>query len=90
MGNQLASNPLELDTAAADVLLNFHVKIGVVQWYGYTDASHTAVLTDKNGNNIVVFKGVTDLPYQTEYIGGWYNGLICSTLGSGKLLVHLE
>jgi len=90
MANKLASNPLELDTAAATVLLNFHIKIGTVVWYGYTDETHTAVLQDKNGNVITTMNGETDLNTQETYLGGFYNGLKCPTLGSGKVLVHLE
>jgi hypothetical protein len=90
MGNQLASLPWEIDTAAVTVLANFHIKIGTVVWHSYTDASHKATLTDLNGNTIVTFDGETDLNSQSEWIGGFVNGLICPTLESGKLLVYLE
>jgi len=90
MSNQITENPWEIDTQAADVIAAFHIRIKSIYWHGYTDATHKAALTDKNGNTIIAFDGDTDLTTQEAHDLGWYNGLICSDLDSGKLLVHLD
>ena len=90
MGNYLGGPIWEIDTAAVTVLAAGWLKVNHFEWYGYTVETHTVVVTDKNGKTVWVGNGDASLNTQASMGIGWIQGLIVSTLGSGKLLVYVD
>lgn len=92
MANNLTSNPWVIDTAAT--ITTMKVRVATIRWIGATDAAHTAVITDTAGH--VVWAGNANAAdYSEESHPAGYarhgfdtNGLIVTTLGSGKLYVE--
>lgn len=93
MPNDLTSNPLILDTAAATVLTNDKIRVNGIRWVGATTAGHTATLTDASGKVMWTSKASgannveADDIYPNERGQNW-DGLVCLTLGSG--IIYLE
>jgi hypothetical protein len=90
MANDLTTNPLVVDTAAATVLWTDYFKPKSVRWVGATTAGHAAEIQDQNGK--VMYRAVAD---GANFIDdalieredpGW-NGFKVPTLDSGKLYI---
>lgn len=90
MSNQLAAKPWVVDTASATAITTQYLKICEIEWVGYDAASHTVVVTDKNGNEVWRALGNSDKTPVISRVIGWVEGLIVSTLDSGKLLITIE
>jgi len=94
MANQLAVNPLTLDTAASGVvLIPNRIKINNIEFLKYAVATDEVVLTDENGKNVWDSVGSTNFNVQRSGHIGWVNGLIfeSKTPGStGIVKVYFE
>jgi hypothetical protein len=85
MANQLAVNPLSLDTAAAGVvLIKDRIKINNIEFLKYSVATDEAILTDQNGKNVWDSVGSTNFNVQRSGHIGWVNGLIFQSLTMGS------
>lgn len=91
MANQLASNPLTLDTPGT--IFTAHMKINNIEFVGYSVATDEIVLQDINGNNLWDARGSTSFNVTRSGHIGWVNGLkfVSITPGStGVVKVYFE
>lgn len=84
MANQLATNPLFLDTPGAAILIPRRIKINNIEFLGYAVATDEIHLTDENGNNVWDSVGSTNFNVQRSGHVGWVNGLIFASLTLGS------
>lgn len=85
MANQLAVNPLTLDTPAAGVvLIPDRIKINNIEFLKYAVSTDEAILTDQNGKNVWDAVGATTFSIQRSGHIGWVNGLIFQSLTPGS------
>lgn len=90
MANVLTANPWVVDTASATAVFSSEIKVRHMEFVAYAAATDKVIVTDKNG--ILVWQGDGNADLESERSGniGWVNGLIVSTLTSGKLLVYID
>ena len=89
MANQLASNPMTLDTPG--VIFRKHMKINNIEFVNYTASTDSVVLQDINGNNLWDALGSTTNNVQRSGHLGWVNGMQLITLtGPGVVKVYFE
>lgn len=94
MANNITTNPMVIDTAGAGVIINVSLRIKKLRWVGGTTAGHAAVVKDKEGN--IFWESVCPAANYVEETDfalhksqrNVLNGLIVSTLGSGKLYLY--
>lgn len=85
MANQLAVNPLTLDTPGSGVvLIKNRIKISNIEFLKYAVATDEAILTDENGKNVWDAVGSTNFNIQRSGHIGWVNGLIFESLTPGS------
>lgn len=85
MSNQLAVNPLYLDTPdPAVILIPRRIKISNIEFLGYSVATDAVTLTDENGENLWDAVGSTNFNVQRSGHIGWVNGLIFASLTTGS------
>ena len=85
MANQLAVNPLTLDTPGAGVvLIKDRIKINNIEFLKYAVATDEAILTDQNGKNLWDVVGSTNFGIQRSGHIGWVNGLVFQSLTPGS------
>ena len=80
-----------LDTGDCNKLLTSErLKITGIRWVGATAAAHYAELQDKSCNTIwrAVSGGSSYVEADNVNVNRLYTGLICASLGSGKLYVE--
>jgi hypothetical protein len=92
MANDISANPWKIDTASANVIYAFQMKITNIIWADYTlGGAQTLVVQDANGKQIVQMvtgTSTTAAPLQTGFIG-WVRGLKVPTLGSGEVTIFV-
>jgi hypothetical protein len=91
MANQLATNPMTLDTPG--VIVDYHIKINNIEFVNYAVATDAIVLRDRNGNNLWDATGSTNFNVVRSGHLGWCDGLtfVSITLGStGVVKVYFE
>lgn len=93
MANVLTTNPWKLDTTGA--ITTDRVRVKRILWNNPTDATHTLIIKDKNGN--VVYSrnatavGVDDVDVEVaECAGQEWNGITLDTIGSGAVYLTYE
>jgi hypothetical protein len=88
MANDLAKNPMVLDTVGAQ-LTGKNISINSVQWCDPTTVGHTVLLLDQNGNIILKGTCVTASQSLIKYFkpGFTFQGLNLSAIGSGEVHV---
>jgi hypothetical protein len=85
---QASGNPWIIDgTNSGNAITTMNIHPKVVRWVGGTTAGHTAVVKDQNGNEKYTFVA-TGGNYSESLPGMPMNGLIVSTLASGKLYLY--
>jgi len=98
MANDITTNPLVLDSAAATVIVSNLFRITAIKWTvdsGGAD-NDTCVLTDKNGKVIyeeilnIVTSGEVQAPPMIFPVPLKCNGLVCLTLSGGKVYVYWD
>lgn len=90
MANQLAANPMKIDTPGPGVLFSSNMKLRHIEFTGYAATSDKAIVTDRYGNIIAELSATTDLQEVRTGNVGWVYGLIVPTLTSGIVLVYFE
>lgn len=91
MANDLAGNPMKIDTAGAGLLWTGRIKITRVYWFNPTTLAHTVQVQDKNSRNI--WEGRCEVANESQLANierGWYSGLKVPTLASGTLYVYRD
>jgi len=89
MANQVAANPMELDTVGT--ILTSKIAIVAVEWASPVSQGDDMVLSDVNGNQIVA--AVCEAAGQSQFRRfepAWYDGLVLTTLDSGTVFVHFR
>lgn len=86
MANVLTINPWKLDSTG--VVTTERVRVARVAWINPTDAAHTLILHDKNGNIVysrnATAAGADDVEHDVAACAGQeWNGLTVNTIGSG-------
>ena len=91
MANDIAANPIIIDTAGASALTAFTFIATKIRWVSGTTAGHQAIV--QNGNSIVKFKAeATGANYtESEHFDPplIFDGLIVPTLGSGTIYIYV-
>jgi hypothetical protein len=90
-GNDLTSNPWNLDTASATDLHPIGpVFVEQIEFYDYAVDTDTCTLTDRNG--VVVWKGNGASDLQTVRSGkiGWVLGLKLTVKTAGNVFVYIK
>ena len=92
MANDLSSNPMVFDTAAAGtVVWPYNMKIHHFEYSGYGTQGNLAILKNKNGKIVCQMTGADDLEEVRSGNIGWIEGLIVDTLqGNGIVLAYLS
>jgi hypothetical protein len=86
MANNITGNPVFIDTVATLFTQRFKFDGGT---WNSAAAAATLTLTDNTGR--IVFRAIfpTDLnPVQIPKMG-WVNGLICTVLSSGNVVIYV-
>lgn len=98
MANDITTNPLVLDTAAATAIVSNLIKITALKWTVDNAGADndTCVLSDKNGKVVyeeilnVATNGTLQAPPMNFAPPLKVNGLIMTTLSGGKLYVYWD
>lgn len=83
MTNQLASNPLTLDTPGT--IFTAHMKINNIEFVKYATDTDEIVLQDINGNNLWDARGSTNFNVVRSGHIGWVNGLVFASITPGSV-----
>lgn len=91
MANDVTSNPIIIDTAAATALTSYAFTATKIRWVGATTAGHQAIV--QNGNGIVKFsaEAVGANYTESEHFDPplIFSGLIVPTLSSGTIYIYV-
>jgi len=91
MANQLAANPMTLDTPGT--IFNAYMKINNIEFVGYTADTDEVVLQNVDGKNLWDARGSTNFNVVRSGHIGWVKGLkfVSITPGStGVVKVYFE
>jgi len=96
MANDTDHNPWVIDTASGTLITAEDVYLDAIRWVGATTAGHQCVIQDGNSN--VIFESlanganfIDERSFGAEYTGPRrvIAGIKVTTLGSGKVYLHL-
>ena len=94
MANDISNNPLIVDTAGASAITSRTFKAYKIRWVGGTTASHTAVIQNAAGRQLIKFQAngadyseSESFPDDSRLV---FEGLIVPTLGSGEIHIYVE
>lgn len=92
MANDLANNPMVLDTTASAVFTDGR-KIQAIVWVAPTTVAHTCVLIDKSGGSKKIWSATCAVANEGASItfpkGLFVDALYLNTLGSGTVYIYL-
>lgn len=95
MANNISTRQWYLDTplpfgSPGSILWKSNIAVLQIEFSGYSAATDTCVLKDRNGRTVWSATGATDMePIRLGNIG-WVNGLCLDTLGSGLCIVYIR
>ena len=92
MANNLAPNPMRVDTPGPGILCATNQWLKHIEFVGFAGSTDTCVVTDRYGNVITELSGASaggDGAVRTGTIGMVY-GIIVPTLTSGIVLLFRE
>ena len=88
MSNVMTQSPLVIDTVGATSAKTGAICIERIRWVGATTAAHAVTITDTAGSTIWASHAPTTNYTEESEINQWFNGLIVTVLGSGKLYIY--
>jgi hypothetical protein len=91
VANQLASNPLTLDTPGK--IFTAHMKINNIEFVGYSVDTDAIVIQDILGNNLWDARGSVSFNVVRSGHIGWVNGLVFVSItpaSTGLVKVYFE
>ena len=92
MANDIGGNPWVIDTASATALLETGVWIERIKWNEPSTTGHQAILKDTSDRVIWTYRALAagnGIAYEAD-LGGNYDGLKVTTLGSGTLYIYIK
>jgi len=91
MANNLAENPITIDTASANVIINWNICVHHMEFVNYAAQTDNVVVQNMNGHNVWDAIGDTTLsPISQGSQVGWIHGLKVPTLTSGLLKIYIK
>lgn len=88
MANQYRDRVWRIDTASATAITTDMVDIEYIRWLGATDAGHTAIIQDGDGEEIWRADANSTDYSEESAVRLVAKGLIVPTLGSGVLFLY--
>lgn len=82
-------DPLIYEVASTTILDSRKIYIKSIRWVGATTAGHTAVLQNKNGRVFWASEAAGNNFIDEFLYEGWVEGIILSTLASGKIYIQV-
>jgi hypothetical protein len=92
MANQLAQNPMYIDTPSPYPVVKTAYKIHHIEYVGFGSATDTVVVQNANGRMITELMGEAAGGYTAVRTGnvGWVDGIMVPTLTAGAVLIFFE
>lgn len=87
MANDITGNPWFLDTTGT--IYTDKVKIESIVWSDQVAAGDQLLIKDNNGKTILDTKASAANTEQWFGIKGWFNGIVLTTLASGKVMLYM-
>jgi hypothetical protein len=89
MVNQIGPRHFLIDTPGATPLWLTWLKVISITWTGATTAGHQAIVTNASGTRVIFDAKASEANdfESAVYDPGWVEGLVVTTLQSGKLMI---